>query len=124
MSRLVGKPTMLSPNRSDTNQAVQAQKMARGWKFCMLKVEELYYPVAKTKALISFAVTAKLICAFVFAYADCWFSHGAAQMFHCVQQKRCAVGENRSSGFPTRYDTKFNQPTHLRKKARILTFWV
>ena len=34
----------------------------------------------KTKALISFAVTAKLICAFVFAYADCWFSHGAAHM--------------------------------------------
>ena len=27
--------------------------------------------VAKTKALISFTVTAKLICAFVFAYADC-----------------------------------------------------
>ena len=36
--------------------------------------------VAKTKALISFAVTAKLICVFVFAYADCWFSHGAAQI--------------------------------------------
>ena len=35
--------------------------------------------VEKTKALISFAVTAKLICAFVFAYADCWFSHEAAQ---------------------------------------------
>ena len=34
--------------------------------------------VAKTMALISFAVTAKLICAFVFAYADCWFSHEAA----------------------------------------------
>ena len=34
--------------------------------------------VAKTKALISFAVTAKLICVFVFAYADCWFSHVAA----------------------------------------------
>ena len=34
--------------------------------------------VAKTKALISFAVTAKLICAFAFAYADCWFSHAAA----------------------------------------------
>ena len=33
---------------------------------------------AKTKALISFAVTAKLICVFVFAYADCWFSHDAA----------------------------------------------
>ena len=36
--------------------------------------------VAKTKALISFAVTAKLICVFVFAYADCWFSHEAAQI--------------------------------------------
>ena len=31
--------------------------------------------VVKTEALISFAVTAKLICSFVFAYADCWFSH-------------------------------------------------
>ena len=27
------KPTMLFPNRSDTNQAVHAQKMVRGWKF-------------------------------------------------------------------------------------------
>ena len=36
--------------------------------------------VAKTKALISFAVTAKLICVFVFAYAKCWFSHDAAHI--------------------------------------------
>ena len=34
--------------------------------------------VAKTKALISFAVTAKLICVFVFAYAKSRFSHDAA----------------------------------------------
>ena len=34
--------------------------------------------VAKTKALISFAVTAKLICAFVFAKAFCWNSHAKA----------------------------------------------
>ena len=33
---------------------------------------------AKTKALISFAVTAKLICVFVFAYAKSRFSHDAA----------------------------------------------
>ena len=33
---------------------------------------------AKTKALISCAVTAQLICGFVFAYANCWFSY--AQM--------------------------------------------
>ena len=38
--------------------------------------------VAKTKALISFAVTAKLIYAFVFAYAEFRFSHDAAQI--CV----------------------------------------
>ena len=36
--------------------------------------------VAKTKALISFTVIAKLICAFVFAYAGCWFSHARAHI--------------------------------------------
>ena len=42
----------------------------------------------------SFAVTAKLICTFVFAYADCWFSQEAAEIdmltiyfFHLVQWK-------------------------------------
>ena len=34
----------------------------------------------KTKALISFAVTAKLICVFVFAYAKSRFSHDKAQV--------------------------------------------
>ena len=38
--------------------------------------------VAKTKALISFAVTAKLICVFVFAYAKSRFSHDAAHFLH------------------------------------------
>ena len=37
--------------------------------------------VAKTKALISFAVTAKLICIFVFAYAKSQFSHKEAHLF-------------------------------------------
>ena len=36
--------------------------------------------VGKTKVLISFEVTAKLICFFVFAYAKCWFSHDAAHI--------------------------------------------
>ena len=40
--------------------------------------------VAKTKALISFAVTAKLICVFVFAYAKSRFSHGEAHMLWCL----------------------------------------
>ena len=34
--------------------------------------------VAKTEVLISFTVTAKLICAFVFALAKIQFSHDAA----------------------------------------------
>ena len=40
--------------------------------------------MAKTKALISFEVTAKLICVFVFEYADRLFSHEAAH-FICVR---------------------------------------
>ena len=33
ISRLVGKPTMWFPDRSDTNWPVQAQKRARSLKF-------------------------------------------------------------------------------------------
>ena len=40
--------------------------------------------VAKTKALISFADTAKLICVFVFAFAKCWFSNAAAHITSAV----------------------------------------
>ena len=36
--------------------------------------------VAKTKALISFAVTANLICVFVFAYTKSRFSHKETQI--------------------------------------------
>ena len=80
VSRLMGKPTMWFPNRSDTNRPVQAQKSARSLKFRIKEEEELYFPSSENKGGISFAVTAKLICVFVFAYADCWFSHEAAQV--------------------------------------------
>ena len=36
--------------------------------------------VAKTKTMISFAVTEKLICVFVFAYAKIRFSHVPAHI--------------------------------------------
>ena len=36
--------------------------------------------VAKTKALISFAIIAMLICVFVFAYAKSRFSHDTARI--------------------------------------------
>ena len=80
MSLCVRKPTIWVPTRSDTNRTVQLQKMVRGWKFWILKVEELYYPCSKIKVLISFKVTAMLICTFVFAYADCCFSHAVAHI--------------------------------------------
>ena len=38
--------------------------------------------VAKTKALISCAVIAQLICVFAFAYAKVRFSSDAAQLYH------------------------------------------
>ena len=36
--------------------------------------------IAKTKALISFAVTVKLTCVFVFVYAKSRFSHNVAHI--------------------------------------------
>ena len=76
------KPTVEFPNRSDTNQAVQAQIWLEAGNF-----EELYYSITKPKALISFAVTAKLICALVFPYANCWLSHYAPHIIYSLQQK-------------------------------------
>ena len=66
-------------NKLDTNRAVQAQKMAKAWKqtnYCAIRV-------AKTKALISFAVTAKLIYAFVFTnhMQNVRFSQDAAHIY-------------------------------------------
>ena len=42
--------------------------------------------------MISFAVTAKLICIFVFAYAKSWFSHNAAHLIFCLTSYQ-GVGE-------------------------------
>ena len=43
------KPVFGFPTKSDTNRAVQPQKMARGLKFRILIVEELHYPCGKNK---------------------------------------------------------------------------
>ena len=50
--------------------------------------------VAKTKALISCAVTAQLICVFVFAYAKSPFSHDATHLIAKVL-KLCIKQVNR-----------------------------
>ena len=49
LSRLVGKPTIWFPIRSDTNQAVQSQKTARSMEFRIKEVEGLYYPCSENK---------------------------------------------------------------------------
>ena len=43
------KPTFLFPTWSDTNQAVQLQKMARCLKFRIKEVEGLNYPCSDNK---------------------------------------------------------------------------
>ena len=43
------KQTFWFPTWSDTNQAVQLHKMARGLKFRIEKVEELYYLCGENK---------------------------------------------------------------------------
>ena len=70
----MGKPTMWFPNWSHTDH--RRRLVASSMRFWFEEEEELYYVcVAKTKALVGFVVTAKLVCAFVIAYADCWFSN-------------------------------------------------
>ena len=49
MSLVVRKPVFGFLTRSGTNQAVQAQKMARGLKFRIKGVEGLYYPCSENK---------------------------------------------------------------------------
>ena len=55
------------------------RKWSEVWNFGFGKNNKCTYQVAKTKALISFAVTVKLICVFVFPYAKRWFSHNVWQ---------------------------------------------
>ena len=54
------------------------RRWLEAWKFGVRKSRKCTIRVAKTRALISFAVAAKLICVFVFAYAESRFSHDAA----------------------------------------------
>ena len=58
---------------SDTNGAVQPQKMVRDLGSTCLERDCTIY-VAKTKALINCAVNPHLICAFIFGYAKSKFS--------------------------------------------------
>ena len=78
--------------RSDTNQVVQPQKMARGLKFQNTEVEGLYY------------LCRQLVCAFVFVYAKSRFSHDAAQLICWFLLK---ITSNLYSEVPNEYPQVF-----------------
>ena len=61
--------------RYDRNRVVKPQKMARGLKFWIKEVEELYYLCTENKGADQLRGHLQLICAFVFAYAKSRFSH-------------------------------------------------
>ena len=65
LSHVMRKPTFWFPTRSDTNQTVQLQKMAR-----CLKISDL-----ETRGILLSKGSSKN---FVFAYVKCWFSHDPA----------------------------------------------
>ena len=68
---------VFQPGQTQTRLYSHRRKLDSG-NFGYKKKRNCTIRVAKTKALISLAVTAKLVCVFVFPYANCWFSHVAA----------------------------------------------
>ena len=81
MSHLVRKPNNVV---SEQVRHKSGYTVTETLNFGFEKKRKCTIYVAKTKVLISFVVTAKLICIFVFAYIDCWFSHEVAQMCNNV----------------------------------------
>ena len=67
------------PIRTEHRSRLEAEN------FKVRKKRNLTIRVVKIKVLMCFAVTAKLICAFVFAYAKCWVSHDVAHLF-CLKK--------------------------------------
>ena len=61
----------------------------------------------KSKALISFAVTAKLICVFVFAYETIRFSHDEAQIIICNKQFQSAFTHESYTEIPSKGTSPF-----------------
>ena len=103
------------------------RKELEAWNFGFKYIEDCTIRVAKTKALISFAVTAKLICVFVFAYADCWFSHEAAQMISLRQAAQDTVGITHSvnrAKCPPWYFVRNTPWASCLTKVSVAKFWI
>ena len=74
------KPTFWFQTRSDTNQAVQLQKVARGLKFWFKEVEGLFYLCSENKGADQLRGYREADLRLFFAYAKCWFSHDTAHL--------------------------------------------
>ena len=83
------------------------------------------FRIAQTKALISFAVTAKLICVFVFAYAKSRFSHDAAHFIFNWKNpiKISYMSYNKSNNFALE-PSKNSDQRRLITRPYALTRWL
>ena len=71
----MGKPTMWFLTRSDTNRSVQPWKTARGWKFWIKIVEELYYLCGEYEGADQLRSNCEADLHLCFPHANCLFSH-------------------------------------------------
>ena len=90
--------------------------MARGLKFGFRKQMDCTIYVAKTKALISCAVTPQLICIFVFAFAKSQFSHNEAHIIIYIYRH-----DGRADKNPYRHDRRAVCQC-LHKNLKVLFF--
>ena len=75
--------------RPGTNRAVQPQKMARGLKLPIKKVEGLYYQCSQNKGPDQLCSYRLLTCVFVFAFAKSRFSHDEANYISTIITMLC-----------------------------------
>ena len=74
------KPSFWFPTWFVTNQAVQLQKIVRGLKFRILKVEGLFYLCSENKGADKLRGYREADMRLCFAYAKSWFSHDTAHL--------------------------------------------
>ena len=84
LSLVVRKPVFGVSKQVPHKPGYSHTRCLEAWNFGFRKKRDCTIRAAKTKTLISFAVTLKLICFFVFAYAKSPFSHNEAH-FEVVQ---------------------------------------
>ena len=125
--RVMRKPTFWFPTWSDTNQAVQLQKMAKGLKFWIYIVEGLYYLWSENKDADQLrgyrAADLRLCFRICKTLVFSWHGSKYEERIPCGKAHKWAASwENLSWGFPIGSDTKWAvQP---QKMAIRLKFWI